>query len=757
MRPSFSRYLRAPPPRPSPTAAAPLRPFSSTASTSFFFNRPPPATPKKLLDELVDARKADRLDLVTKIYPSLVDAIRSSPHSREGLSHARLQSVMRFVATTSRFNLLLKMFNDLPSFGFEPDAMDHQLLLQGMGRSGKLSKALKWIEAMESTHGVRPSVADWNVVLGGYRRARDAEGMKEVVESMKARGVELNVVTYNTLISALFENGDVEGVRRIRREMDAAGVEADVWTETALLTGFVDAGELASASEVRRRLVPKDARDAPKLDTPAVNALIKLESAEKGFLAGMRMAGRYRDRGFRLDAWTLNTLAGEGAKGLHNALEGTALVEEMEEMTGLAADRRAWTIVVGGVLRGEGGIDEALKIYQEARDRSIKPDSSMVQPLLSALLEPFPTSATFATAKSLYEDLATSSREHNLSPDTSIYVTLLRACANPSHPDLEYSRTLLADMRERRVRLEAPTVTWHIVALMRASSNFEDAFQAYDTIRALDVPALDQASYNTILAAFTSLSFPSPSSSRALLAPAAPPTMILEFLSDMRRASHPPDSITYSLLLRYYSRTASASVSTISHIHSLIKLDIHLDPDVALFNSLMNAYARVGAFGPAYRIWDSMRANRGGPSVDRVSVSIVLDSCGWQGGDVASQRARRIWDELRDEGFELNLKNWESWVECLCRVGDFGEAERVVFEEMGKGSEVPATVSTFETLIKLARREKGRWASVRARVEKERPELWEELREVAATEVMQNEEEKARREVQVEVESIARY
>lgn len=755
MRSSFSRYLRTPTSRPTPPAAAPLRPFSSTASTSFFFNRPPPATPNKLLDELVDARKADRLDLVTKLYPSLVDAVRSSPHSREGLSHARLQSVMRFVASTSRFNLLLKMFNDLPSFGFEPDAMDHQLLLLGMGRSGKMGKAFKWVEAMEATHGLRPTVADWNVVLGGYRRASDAEGMKEVVESMRVRGVEPNVVTYNTLISALFENRDIDGVRRIREEMDNAGVAADVWTETALLTGFVDAGELGSAKEVRRRLVPQDARDAPELDTAAVNALIKLESAEKGFLAGMRMAGRYRDRGFRFDAWTLNTLATEGAKGLHNALEGIALVEEMEEMTGLSADRRAWSVVVNGVLNGEGGIDEALKVYQEGRDRSIKPDSSMVQPLLSALLDPNPTSATFATAKTLYEDLATSSRAHNLSPDTSIYVTLLRACANPSHPDLEYSRTLLADMRERRVRLEAPTVTWHIVALMRASSSFEDAFQAYDTIRALDVPALDETSYNTILAAFTSLNFPSPSSSRALLAPAAPPTLILEFLSDMRRASHPPNSFTYSLLLRYYSRTASASVTTISHIHSLIKLDINLDPDVALFNSLMNAYARVGAFGPAYRIWDSMRANRGGPSVDQVSVSIVLDTCGWQGGDVARQRARRVWAELRAERFELNLKNWESWVECLCRVGDFDEAERVVFEEMGRSGEMPAVFSTLETLIKLARREKGRWASVRARVERERPELWKGLREVAATEVMQKEE--ARREVQVEVESIARY
>jgi pentatricopeptide repeat protein len=711
-----------------------LRPFSSSASTSFLFNRPPPANAAKILQDLVDARTNARLDIISKLYPSLVTAVQSLSGGAP-LSHARLQSVMRFVASTNRFTLLLKMFDDLPLLGFEHTAHDHHILILGMARAGKVSKALKWIETMARTHGIHPSTSDWNVVLGGYRRAGDLEGMKDVVERMRAAGYAPNVVTYNSLISALFEFGRIDDVREMVREMEENEVRADLWTETALLTGFVEAGELASAREVKQRLERVlDQVDGPPSDTAAVNAFIKFESADKGFPQGSRLAKRYRDRGYALDAWTLNTLAREGAKGLATAEEGVRMLEDLEDVTGATADRRSWSIVLSGVLSGEGGLPEALKVHQEARDRSIQPDSSMVQPLLQSLLLPSPSPSSLAIAKTLYEDLAQASRSYHTSPDLSIYVTLLRACADPSHPDLEYSRTLVTDMRERGVRLDGASVTWHIVALMRAASSFEEAFQAYDQIRALDPTALDQSAYNTILAAFTSLSFPSPAS--PLIPTQAPPPLIMEFLSDMRHSSppQPPNSITYSLLLSYYSRTHSASASSISHLHSLIKLDINLDPDTALFNSLMGAYSRVGAFNAAYRIWDSMRANpTSATRVDNVSLSIMLDTCGWNGGKAALRRAEQVWADAVEGRIDVrpNRKNWDSWVECLCRLGEFDRAERIVFEEMGR----EVGLETVEMLLKMVRRSEDgdeRWKRVRERVRNEMSEeVWERVQAVA--------------------------
>lgn len=720
-----------------------MRPFSTTATTSFFFNRPSAPTFPKLLSELVKARHAERLDLVTKLYPTLIAAARDPSVPPQSVPIHSLRSFMRFVAKTNRYTLLVKMFDDLQAFGWKPDGQDHHILLRGLVQAGKNNKASQWIERMEATYGIKPSVSDWNVLLSGHKRTGNAQGMKEALEAMRAKGVEPNIVTYNTMIAGLFKYKDVEGVREVVKDMEVAGVKPDYITDTTLLHGFLTQGELGSARGIKARLeldmqLPPDSRvDPAGPDESAVNALIDLEMVDNGFEAGRQAARRYRDEGRQLDGWTLNSLINEGGKGIKDAREGIALVEDLEEVVGVSADRRTWSAVIVRMLQKRGGVDEALKLYQEARDRSIKPDSAMIQPLLTALLTPSPTATSFPIAKSLYEDLATSSRAYDLSPDNSIYITLLRACADLTEPDLEYSRTLLADMRERGVRLESQTVAWHIVALMRVAKDHGEAFSAYDGVRALDVQSLDVSGYNTIIAAFTSLTFaplpPQLFTSRNP-APPAPASYIQEFLADMRSSLHPPSEVTYSTLLSYYSRTATASASNIAHLHSLIKVDINIDPDIALFNSLMAAYSRVGAHGATLGIWDSMRANRAMARIDNTSVSIVLDTCGYQGGDDGLKRGSKIWSELTEERFSLNLKNWDSWIEALCRLAQYDEAERLVFDEMGKGGNPEAGVSTLETFLKFSRRDEGRWQNVRERIQSEKPNMWAAVKDVALAE-----------------------
>lgn len=617
------------------------------------------------------------------------------------------------------------------------------MLLMGMARAGKLGRALSWIEGMERTHGVVPDVVDWNVVLGGYRRAGDLEGLRFVWGRMVASGLSPNVASYNALISALFERGTVNEVNQVVQEMRRADVEPDIWTETTLLSGFVNAGELAYARPVAanlRQLVDRwnptapSTSDSPptaatstsaaQVDLAALNALLQFEAASGGFAAALRLAEEYRARGHPLNARTLNTLAEPGAVGLASAAEAVELVGVLEQATGQRADRMTWTIALRGVLAGPGGLAQALAVHQEARDRSVLPDSTMVQPLLSALLLPSPTPETMDVAKQLYEDLATAAKTHAVAPDASIYISLLRACADPSYPDIAFSSTLLADMHERGIRLDPASATWHIVALMRAAGTFDGAFKAYDALRALDVGALDHQAYNTILAAFVGLPSSVP----------APPPLVLEFLSDMRRASHPPSGATYALLLRYYSRQFE-SAKSVAQLHALIKLDLNLDPDTALFNSLMEAYSRVGAFNSAYRIWDAMRANpSGGAAVDARSVSILVDTCGHEGGETGLARARKVWRELRAERFPLNLKHWDALVECLARCGKVDEAAEVALGRLappkGDGG-VVAGKAMLETLLKLSRRWEGKWVELRERIRVERPDLWPELEGVA--------------------------
>lgn len=734
---------RAPPARPRPAArppAAAVRPFSSSSPSAFFFRRPEKST-GELARELLGAVRSDRPDLVAKLYPQYVQLAASSPSGStstdagsQPLTHQQLRTLMSFAARTKRYSLVRRIFNDLePVHGLQPALFDHHHLVHGMVSTGRLSHAVQWLQAMQHTYGIAPTVSEYNVVLQGYRRQRDLEGMRRLVEAMRSAGVKPNVVTYNTFVSAFFEEGKFDDVRAVVKEMTAKGVQPDVFTETALLSGFLEANERASARQVHERLA-KLVFAGGERDTAAVNALLYFEAVERGYEAALTLATRLRDEGYEFNQMTISTLIRQGTSKVRSADEGVELIEQLEDLFGSSADRHAWTMVLDELARQPDRLPQALQLYQVARDRSVQPDSGMVHPLLSALLLPSPTPANLVVAKSLYDDLATSSRSYSTAPDSSIYNILLRACASPHAPDLDWSRALVADMKERGVRLDGATAMWHIIALMRAAASFEEAFAAYDEIRALDPTVLDRAAYNTILAAFTGLT---PAQTRE----PAPAPLVMEFLSDMRTSGHAPSSATFALLLTYYSRAESASPATVAHLHALIKLDVHVDPDSALFNALMGAYARVGAYNAAYRIWDSMCLNaaaaagdEGGAGVDATSVSTLLDACAFDGSPAAQRRAERVWTDLvagRMRGVRPNRKHLDSWVEALARWGRLHDAEEAAFAgASGGGGEggLRAGVSTLETLLRFARREGTEEGErVAQRIRSERPDFWGEV------------------------------
>ncbi|GAA5832070.1 hypothetical protein JCM3766R1_003706 [Sporobolomyces carnicolor] len=786
--------------RPSPTlAGAPrarapralgaegVRWMRSSEPRSFFFRRPT-VSPAQVAQDIQNAARDGRPDLVAKLYPSLVEAYQSTSSSSSAaasiVSHRTLQTLMRSVAQSNRPALALKMFQDLAAvFNLTPTALDHHLVVLAFCTAGKMLKATKWLDSLEQTHGIKPHVSDLNLVVQGWRRKRDLYEMRQFVDRvMRLRhGIEPNVVTYNTFISALFENGaKVDDVRQLLSEMRDRGVERDVYTETALLTGYLDAGELASAKEVQKRLssavmaaVQSGIVDPTRYDTATVNALLKYEAVMHGFDKAVRLAEKFGDEGVPLDLWTLNSLLVEGSKGIETAQRGVRLVEDLEDLVEVRADKRSWSIVINSLARnrtdegGGGGIDEALKLYQSARDREIDPDTTMIHPLVERLLSPNPTPASFATARSLYEDLSTTAMARDVAPEQPIYALLLRACADPATLDVAYSRTLIADMKARGIKLESTTAMHHIVSLMRASSSFEEAFESYDELRALDPSIFSSTTeYNHVLDAFLSLSFPSSSS---MPAPTAPPALVMEFLSDMRKSSLPANSATYSTLLTYYSRASSASTQLVERLHSLIKLDVNLDPDTALFNSLMAAYSRVGAYHQVYRIWETLLVNsnrsrrpaaaagiardgdrldepvaattsdgRGGQrgvGPDQRSLTVLLDTCAWDRSVEAQRRARRVWtQDVHTLGIKRNKKHWDTWVECLCRWGrpHLAEATEVAVDDMnGTRGRPRADRATFEVLIKFARAfGKDEWLATRERVFATRPDLRDVLESV---------------------------
>lgn len=713
---------------------------TSTVRPFFFFNKPKSSQddPKLLLRDIYAASKSGRLDLLPKLYANLTKA----PLASHQLQHSDLTALLKALAPSQRFSLLHQVFTDIPRLcrGASQNYYDHHYLLQGLLGQGELQRALTWLVELETEYGLRPRLVECNLLLNAYRRQGDDEGIASVLQVIDKYHLPPDVYTYNALVSYNLERHNLPALAAVLEQMRAAGIAQDPVTETALMLGYLDLGDLKQARASRDRLTTLLATiPAAQRDPAALNALVKYAAVAHGQPEALALAQRYRNQGCRLDQQMVATLAAASPSQPRSFIEATRFIDELERATGVAADRHTWGLLIHAGLAldplPKSAITTALQLYQEALDRSIPPGATLLQPLLQALLVPVPTSEALTIAKSLYEDFVSSpaSKHHLFAPDSSTYATLLQASANPAVLDLDFVNVLLRDMKERGVKLVPEMVVLYIIALLRGSSTWAEAFGFYDMIRAMDTKALDEAAYNQILQGFTQLGLEDAQD----LGGKAPTTMVNEILSDMRQTGNPPTAKTYTILLVHYSQAAGSggrpgrpdsNATAIAYVHSLIKLDHSMDPDTALFNALMNAYSHVGAFSSAFRIWDNLVAGaNSGLSVDEISLSIILDTCGYAGGEVARARGRKIWKQYTDPSSPvgLNIKNWEAWVECLSRWGEYDEAEHVVFDLMTPATPGPAAQpSTYSILYKYSMRDEGRAKRLKARLIAERPEEW---------------------------------
>jgi hypothetical protein len=136
--------------------------------------------------------------------------------------------------------------------------------------------------------------------------------------------------------------------------------------------------------------------------------------------------------------------------------------------------------------------------------------------------------------------------------------------------------------------------------------------------------------------------------------------------------------------------TRHAILHSIRTLHNHIVLNAGITPSVDLLNAMLDAYNKVAAVHDAFKVWDTIFLAR---IYNTQSVSIVLDTCGWA---KVGHKASQIWNQLVMRDFMFNKNNWDSRVECLCRLGKLDDALKVVCLEMPTQNKLNAALRAKE-------------------------------------------------------------
>ncbi|WVR06206.1 hypothetical protein IAU60_003236 [Kwoniella sp. DSM 27419] len=753
-------------------------PLSSFFSRSKGQTTPSVATAEEAGRQFAESIKAGTLEGIQRAYTRLASS--ADPTARQHVTADQVLQAMSRLAESEQpgsLDLLRRMCDDLPTV-FHHAAGDDRthLLMRGLANHGQVRAAL------ELAQGVESAGVNWRFLLRSAAK-HDPASIEQVlpcctgINALSTEDYQLVFRTLRNSYTKETEPGVRETLHTLLSDLKAKKVWLDWSAAAELMRVYLALGELDKAQAV------VDNWDPTKIDSPGIwNAKLEMHIARSDVPGVEDTVRLMRNAGYDpsmkavlfFASQNLSTaIASRSSVGLTEIVNS---IESAEKTVAVDADCDVWADMLRQYLaqvKQHDALDVAVQIYFETLSRGIVTSAEMAKNLIIPLCSSR-KQIRLDSAMRVYDDFTTLpawandtlSRQDKTTFST-VYQYLLVACARSVPPAVGTAIRLLSDMREHYIDITSTNLVSLLILLMKSSGDHAAAFNIYAHFYALDPSAIDEQGYQAILTSYLNLSWEG--------SPFPPPEMFVDMMRDMRRAGYTPGSHVLSSLLKQYGHTATrlrrklrssanASSSTaitasssasrddvarqedeldalsqsIRDVHTLIKLDPMISPDIPVFSALMDAYARAGAYSECFEVWDELVQRRPREPAATVrqsyaaSINVILDACGWSYSLV---RARKAWAWARRWDLIWEKKQYEGWVECLCRNGQIGEAAQVVLDQMGREGRPEPDVESARIVVKFGRREVALGKSVRAveefteRVRIERPEWYDQLRQ----------------------------
>lgn len=718
------------------------------------YNPPPPRN----LKGYAECIKSLNVHEIHENYPPLVDAIltlrdeTANPKQsiQSPLKYDDFLSVFEVLATSGNpadLQRIETMLFDMSSvFDINPTADVYTSILKGLLKHQSPLTLQRWLLKMPRLPGhFSPTLEQFHMVLEGCQIFASFKFMRNLVATMRNAGCRPSNETFKILISSRWQlASDQEKIPHIAvfstliDDMKREGLSYDSTISSMLYGEYVERGFDVYAEEIRSIY---DAAFPSTLNNWEQRRRVwytKLSNASqlRGTQAAIEVFRKLQPEGCASSAGTI--------KSILRYSRNPSDIYIVEKELAIRCTCAHWSILINNNVRS-GYLNEALSVYKKTQELGLVPDAGLVAPLIYELcqsnLKP-PSETSIDQALALYEDLVLATpvtsqvspkenySQHSVGPDSNIYQTLLRGLASSPNIEKYYpiAMSLLDDMKSRNLSTtDSFTASSLIILFMRRCQDSSEALDVYRSLR----HSLDEKGYIVVLNAFTKLTFGQPFCVPSIIG-------YFSIVQDMREADLPISVEVYTIILHQFGVLATQLIQTQDNsydtaelfqslitstrrTHDLLTLDASVSPDAYAWNQLMDTYQRLRCFADSYRVWEMMYLSG---RYDHVSVSIILDACGYAG---SWQIAKHICTKLFRDNFVFNLHNWNTWLECLCRLGRLSEAVEVACLEMGKiQNSVAPDEESVRILIKFSKKT-GQEKEVLSRIQRYLPHLWKFL------------------------------
>lgn len=117
-----------------------------------------------------------------------------------------------------------------------------------------------------------------------------------------------------------------------------------------------------------------------------------------------------------------------------------------------------------------------------------------------------------------------------------------------------------------------------------------------------------------------------------------------------------------------------ADAESLELAHNQLKLDLNVDMDTQLRNSLMLAYAATGNNKKALQFWREICESKEGPTYN--SIAIAFRAC--EGMPWGDEHAKSIWARLREQDVDIDKNIWTAYMSAISRNHLHDEAQALI-------------------------------------------------------------------------------
>lgn len=270
----------------------------------------------------------------------------------------------------SRANLpadAIRAFQKMLDFGIKQDVDDLDKLLYVLCKRKHAKHAQEFFDKVK--HEFTPTVKTYSILMRGWGDIGEADKSRKLFDEMLVRGCVVDMPAYNSVLESLCKGGKVDEAYKLFQEIRSKGLEPDSFTYSIFIHASCEANDIHSAFRVLDRM--KRYNLAPNVFTYncIINKLCKSDRVEEAY----QLLDEMIEREVRPDVWSYNAILAYHCD--HCEVNKALRLITRIDTDSCQPDRHTYNMVLKMLIK-IGRFDRVTKVWEKMEERGFYPSVS---------------------------------------------------------------------------------------------------------------------------------------------------------------------------------------------------------------------------------------------------------------------------------------------------------------------------------------------------------------------------------------------